>query len=42
MNYINAIETGLSSDLLMVKGISELNNVSIIPPMIFRRIFKNY
>ena len=30
MNYINAIETGLSADPLMVRGISELNKVSII------------
>jgi len=30
MNYINSIETGLSSDPLMVRGISELNKVSVI------------
>jgi len=30
MNYINSIETGLSIDPLMVRKISELNNLSII------------
>ena len=30
MNLINSIETGLSADPLMVRGISELNKVSII------------
>jgi uncharacterized protein (TIGR00375 family) len=30
MNYINVIETGLSTDPLMVRNISELNKVSII------------
>ncbi|MFX0037323.1 MAG: endonuclease Q family protein [Candidatus Hermodarchaeota archaeon] len=30
LNYINSIETGLSADPLMVRGISELNKVSII------------
>lgn len=30
MNYINSIETGLSSDPLMVRGISELNKLSVI------------
>ena len=30
MNYINSIETGLSADPLMVRGISELNKVSVI------------
>ncbi len=30
MNYINSIETGLSVDPLMVRGISELNRLSII------------
>ncbi|UCD01047.1 MAG: hypothetical protein JSV23_09200 [Promethearchaeota archaeon] len=29
-NYINSIETGLSSDPLMVRSISELNKVSVI------------
>ena len=30
INHINSIETGLSADPLMVRGISELNKVSII------------
>ena len=30
MNYINSIETGLSADPIMIRGISELNKVSII------------
>ena len=30
MNYIYAVETGLSADPLMIRGISELNKVSII------------
>lgn len=30
MNYINSIETGLSADPLMVRGISELNKVTVI------------
>ena len=30
MNYINSVETGLSADPLMVRGISELNKVSVI------------
>ncbi len=30
INYINSIETGLSADPLMIRGISEFNKVSII------------
>ena len=30
MKFIYAVDTGLSSDPLMVRGISELNKVSVI------------
>ena len=30
VSYINSVETGLSADPLMVRGISELNKVSVI------------